>query len=374
MCVVTFDWEENDAKEKFKNFNKRQTISWAVIEVTDYCNFNCKWCFANSGSNPNPKHMGLEKAEKLIETLALAGVRQVTISGGEPTVYPHLKEVIQKASSYGLVIHMNTNGYLLTEELATELRELGLSQVQINIDSLCSENHDFIRGKKDSHKKAIQALKNARKAGLTCVSQTVLTSKNEHEIVDIFKFARSLGLQRCRVWDMTPSEGCARENLKLLPTGYVNTLKMLSEYAYSAGAKRIETGDPLFPLDFKTNLEISGGYCVAGAGMYCTISQNGDVFFCATLRDSMYNIFSEIEKGNSFITIHKTKIKEYVKTPEDLPECKGCEFFEQCKGGCYTRHKLPHPAAGDYWCQRTSPRKVESIIDLSSRKGEIIKV
>ena len=42
MCVVTFDWEENDAKEKFKTFHKKKSLSWVVVEVTEACNLNCK--------------------------------------------------------------------------------------------------------------------------------------------------------------------------------------------------------------------------------------------------------------------------------------------------------------------------------------------
>jgi MoaA/NifB/PqqE/SkfB family radical SAM enzyme len=45
---------------------------------------------------------------------------------------------------------------------------------------------------------------NARDAGIVCVSQTVLTKDNENEIMDIFKFVRGMGVQRCRVWDITP--------------------------------------------------------------------------------------------------------------------------------------------------------------------------
>jgi MoaA/NifB/PqqE/SkfB family radical SAM enzyme len=283
MCVVTFDWEKNDAIEKVKAFEKNKLPCWAVVEVTSYCNFNCKWCFANAASNLHPEHMSKEKAESLIEILAVNDVRQVTFSGGEPTLYPYLKDIVRKTSDYGLIVHMNTNGYLLSKELAKQLRKAGLSQVQINIDSLDPKKHDTIRGKKGSFKRAVQALKNAKEAGLTCVSQTVLTKENENEIIDIFKFARSLGIQRCRVWDMTPSEGCAKDNMDLKPTNYLESLKELSTFAYETGAQHIESGDPLFPGDHETNIKTVGGFCVAIIGAYITISYEGDVFFCAII-------------------------------------------------------------------------------------------
>lgn len=348
---MTFDWEKNDAKEKFKNFKSKKSLSWAVVEVTEYCNFNCKWCFANAGDNQKPIHMEKEKAFRLIDTLADSGVRQITFSGGEPTVYPHIEDVISKAHERGMVVHMNTNGFLLSEELAKRLKARGLSQVQINIDSMDPKCHDYIRGRKNSHERAILALQNARAAGLTCVSQTVLTKKNEGEIVDIFKLARSKGLQRCRVWDMTPSEGCAKENMDLMPTDYMATLQELSNFAYKTGAQLIETGDPLFLENVTTELPVSGGFCVAREGMFTTISSRGDVFFCAVNRKPVYNIFRNTENGEEISKFHKKKTRECVESFELSAKCTNCSSFSRCGGGCPTRCGDKNE---DYWCKRPS--------------------
>src|SRR3990172_8670521 len=147
MCVVTFDWEENDASEKFKHFfMERGKLRWAVVEVTNACNLNCLWCYANNGyrSKIRRQHMPKRKMYHLLKTLSDSGLRQITFSGGEPTIYPHIKYAIKEAKDYGFVIHMNTNGYAFTADMASQLAKLGLSQVQINIDSLEKEKHDYI--------------------------------------------------------------------------------------------------------------------------------------------------------------------------------------------------------------------------------------
>lgn len=347
MCVVTFDWEENDAIEKVKSFQKNKLPCWAVVEVTGYCNFNCKWCFANAASNLNPIHMEKEKAESLIETLAANDVTQVTFSGGEPTLYPYLKDIIKKTRDHGMIAHMNTNGFLLSKEFARELKDAGLSQVQINIDSLDPDRHDYIRGKKGSFHRAIQALKNAREAGLTCVSQTVLTKENENEIIDIFRFARSMGIQRCRVWDMTPSEGCAKDNIDLKPTDYINTLMKLSKFAHETGAQHIESGDPLFPGVCEPEINTVGGLCVGIIGAYITISYEGDVFFCATQRKPLYNIFDL--DGRDLGEFHRDKLRHALYPLDTPPKCMSCRFIKKCQGGCYTR-RISNPLREDYYC------------------------
>jgi radical SAM protein with 4Fe4S-binding SPASM domain len=355
MCVVTFDWEENDAKKKFENFKTRDGLTWAVVEVTEACNFNCKWCFANAGENRRPVQMKKERAFELIEKLSQAGVRQITLSGGEPTVYPHLKEVIRKAREHDMVVHMNTNGFLLTKGLARELKECGLSQVQINIDSLHPQEHDYIRGKVGSHGRAIRALKNAKEAGLTSVSQTVLTKKNEDQIVDIFRFARGMGIQRCRVWDMTPSDGCAKENAELLPTDYMATLQELADLAIETGGQAIEAGEPLFRRHIDTDLPVTGGFCVAAMGMYCTVSSRGDVYFCATLREPLYNAYNEDDIGR----VHKERAADYITS---FGDCGGCHQVLECNGGCYTRRRY---TGADYWC-RTSDLSVRQNHELAT--------
>lgn len=345
MCMVTFGWGETDAKEKVNKFEKTSSLSWAVVELTNLCNFNCMWCYASSGFNN--QYMTKENAEKLVQILADAGIKQVTCSGGEPLMYPFIKDFIKDANDYGMIIHMNTNGYFLTKKLAKELHDLGLTQVQINIDSLNPEIHDRVRGKKGSFNKAIQALKNARDAGLICVSQTVLTKQNENEIIDIFKFARSIGMQRCRVWDITMT-GRATEKIDLRPSDYIETLKKLAEFASKTGAKNIESGDPLFPLSYKTKLDVFGGYCAAIAGLYFTISYNGEVHSCAAIRKSIYNIFKIMKNNENLSEFHNFKLKEYMKSFKIPTKCEKCTYLKKCKGGCLARRN--HLKFTDYYC------------------------
>ncbi len=360
MCMVTFDWGENDAKKKFVNFDEIKKLCWVVVEITDYCNFRCKWCFANSWLNKNPEHMRFGDLKKLIHFLSDSGVKQITLSGGEPTLYPHLRDAIKEARKHDMIVHMNTNGFLLTEKLARELHSLGLSQVQITVDSLNPKKHETVRGVKGSWARAIKALINAKKTGMTAACQTVLTKENEGEVLDIFRFARKLGIQRCRVWDMTPSEGCSIENQKLMPSDYMSTLKRLCRYAELSGARNVESGDPLFNAHIKTKLNVTGGFCVAAAGLYTTISHRGDVYFCATIRKPLYNIFKVIPSTVDFNLFHRKKVVEYIRTLKIPSYCMKCPFIHKCMSGCYTRREFMWDDV-DYCCKFIPAASKESI-------------
>ncbi len=330
MCVVTFGWKHTDAGEKFRNFDRNRSLSWVVLEITEACNLNCKWCYASS--TQNGEHMSLDNVKKILDTLKSGGVMQVTFSGGEPLVHPYIREAVKEASDRGFIVHMNTNGWLLTRELAQEMKEIGLSQVQINIDSIEPGKHDQIRGREGSFEKSVQAMKNAQDAGIVCTSQTVLTKENEGEIFEIFNFARSLGVERCRVWDMTPA-GRAKEQMSILPTDYIETLKKLTRFAEETGAVNVESGDPLYPLDFQTALSVTGGYCVALAGLYTTISVKGDVYFCAMDRTPMYNI---LQIDGKLINTHSKRLNEHKEKLTFSDQCKYCKF-KTCLSGCFAR-------------------------------------
>ncbi len=336
MCVVTFDWAENDAVEKVRSFHARKGLAWAIIEVTDACNLNCIWCYANAGfASRRPKnHMNPERLGGLLKRLADAGVRQVTVSGGEPTVYPHIADTIRTAKDLGFVVHMNTNGVLFTKSMASELRRAGLSQIQTNIDSICPERHDRIRGLHGSFESGVRALRNAIESGMTAVSQTVLTRMNEDEIFSIFAFARGLGVHRCRVWDMTPSDGTARSNMHLSPSNYVKTLESLYEFGMSTGLRSIESGESLFPLDRKLGVPVTGGFCVSRFGACTTVGPDGSVFYCATHRKKLYNAF---DVDGSLDDFHKLKLSEYVSAMSVPEPCSECSFVGRCAGGCIVR-------------------------------------
>ena len=348
--MVTFDWSSNDAKKKFMNFDDRRRLSWIVLEVTDRCNFKCKWCYSNSWRNKNPKDLSYRRVSRVLGYLADEGVGQVTLSGGEPTMYPYLRQTIKEARDLGLVVHMNTNGFLFDEKMAEDLYSLGLSQIQVNIDSLDPDKHDRIRGMRGSWHRAVGALMNARDVGMTAACQTVLTSENEDEILDIFKFARSMGIPRCRTWDMTSSNGFSAEDLKLLPRDYMSSLQMLADYAHSSGAKNIEAGEPLFKQHIKTPLNISGGFCVAEAGLYATISNTGGVYFCATIRKPLYNIFDIMSAGLNLNPNHTRYITSFLENKKIAHDCMRCPYLDNCKGGCLTRLEQMKNRL-DYWCK-----------------------
>ena len=92
------------------------------VKPTNRCNHHCFYCAYDSNS-PIKIDRTLEiPCEKMMEILAdfkNMGVKAVTFSGGgEPLIYPHIEETMEKTLDYGIDLSIITNGQKLNNKRA----------------------------------------------------------------------------------------------------------------------------------------------------------------------------------------------------------------------------------------------------------------
>ena len=97
------------------------------------CNLACTYCNEfDDFSKPVPLEVMLSR----VDHLARLGTTIITISGGEPLLYPELDDLIRRIRERGILAGMITNGYLLTAERIHRLNDAGLDHMQISIDNI----------------------------------------------------------------------------------------------------------------------------------------------------------------------------------------------------------------------------------------------
>lgn len=104
----------------------------ANLMITYRCNLNCSYCFANSYVNHQNTDMTLDTAKEILTWLSEGGERTVGIMGGEPTIYPHLDEILYFARDKGIRCSLFTNGIRLIPWLDC-LKETG-ARILINVN------------------------------------------------------------------------------------------------------------------------------------------------------------------------------------------------------------------------------------------------
>ena len=165
-------------------------VSWAnFIEITKDCNCECAICFSDSRPGAGGE-LSVDVVLALAKGVRDAGLRAVTLSGGEPTLHPGLLEIIRGIRALCLDVTMATNGLLLAQkpELAKELRAAGIFYVYVQMDTLSGQTCQRIRGGDFVDRKK-QAIANLRAAGVRFGLTTTVIKDNLSEVGDVLRFA-----------------------------------------------------------------------------------------------------------------------------------------------------------------------------------------
>src|SRR6478735_2156929 len=93
-------------------------VRYLRVSLTDRCNYRCTYCMPEAGVDLSPRSevLTLEEVARIVEVMALAGVKRVRLTGGEPTVRHGLVDLINQLSRLGLDdLAMTTNGHTLAD-------------------------------------------------------------------------------------------------------------------------------------------------------------------------------------------------------------------------------------------------------------------
>ncbi|MEM3026671.1 MAG: GTP 3',8-cyclase MoaA [Thermoproteota archaeon] len=168
------------------------TVKSLRISITENCNLSCFFCHRewNLLSSGN---MGLNEVRKIVEVASSLGVESVKITGGEPLLREDTVEMVKAISPLVKEVSLVTNGVLL-EKYAADLKDAGLSRVNVNLPSLNSSKYSWITGGGDVFK-VFSGINAALEADLNPVkiNMVVLKRVNEEDVSKMLDYACSVG-------------------------------------------------------------------------------------------------------------------------------------------------------------------------------------
>ncbi|NQU24641.1 MAG: radical SAM protein [Candidatus Nealsonbacteria bacterium] len=164
-----------------------------LLSITNQCNFRCPVCYAASGPSDNPSHLALTEIVRRACDMRRVGVKQVSLTGGEPTLHPDLPRIVRRLRRMGLRVLIATNGQRLAEspEYARFLKRCGLWKVNLQLDTLDESVHEKLRGNRLVEAK-VRAVRNVVAARLRLGTITAVTTLNLPDVGRIVKFGLSL--------------------------------------------------------------------------------------------------------------------------------------------------------------------------------------
>ena len=97
------------------------------LYLTACCNLRCRHCWVNpvyEGETLKPdSYIDLADLKSAIKEGQGLGLSNIKLTGGEPILHPHFREIVTFLTEENLFLHMESNGTLITPELARFLRE-----------------------------------------------------------------------------------------------------------------------------------------------------------------------------------------------------------------------------------------------------------
>ncbi len=168
------------------------------ISVTDRCNFRCTYCMPEEGMQwmPRSEILTFEEIERLaricIDHYGFDGIR---LTGGEPTIRANITSLVSKLATLGVDVAMTTNAGTL-RNIARQLRDAGLSRINISLDTLDREKFERMT-RRDELDNVLAGIQAAKRAGFDPVKINTVVERgvNDDEIVDLARFGRDEGVE-----------------------------------------------------------------------------------------------------------------------------------------------------------------------------------
>ncbi len=282
------------------------SLRYLELQLTARCNLKCGHCYLGA---PQNKELPLEDAVKIAREFSDMGGLRLIISGGEPMLYPHLKEFLEMTKELKVRRVLLTNGTLIDKN---SIEWLDVEEIQFSMDGW-KKGHDMLRGE-GTFDRMFQGVARALSKKIPLSFSTMIHRENLGEFESMESAIKTLDAVEWGIDVMCPS-GNLLENEKFA-VPYEEAAQYLK---YSFG----------------------GGYHGQTDGYACgrhlmTVMADGTAVKCG--------FYADAPLGDARDGLRECWLK-LEQIPVERLECAGCAVINECAGGC--RFRAPRPLAPD---------------------------
>ena len=311
------------------------------LYIAGSCNLACRHCWIEPDyreSSKNGKFVKMAHLKKAIRQAKPLGLGSVKLTGGEPMLHPKFREIIDHFESQKISMIMETNGILIDEDMARFMKsKKHLGFISVSLDGAKAATHDWLRGIKGSHKKAIDGIRSLVKVGFRPQVICTLHKRNVAELEDMVKLAKKLGCGSVKfnhVQNMGRGDRFAEKNgfkVKEL----IALFKKIADKIQPKHKIPIHFDFPVAFFPIKKFLKSSLPCChvlnILG------ILSNGDLSICGVGVTIPELIFGNLAKDDlAKVWAKSPKLKELRRVIPDKLEgvCGRCIHRQTCLGAC----------------------------------------
>jgi cyclic pyranopterin phosphate synthase len=189
-----------------------RSINYLRISVTDRCNLRCIYCMPPEGVPriPHSEILSYEEIQTVVRAAAELGINRLRLTGGEPLVRADLPKLVRMLSQIEGIeeLSLTTNGVFL-KKYALELKQAGLSRVNVSLDTLKADKFRYIT-RLGELQGVLEGIEAAKKAGFEPVkiNTVVMRGINDDEVLDFAMMTYTDGWH-IRFIELMPFKGVA---------------------------------------------------------------------------------------------------------------------------------------------------------------------
>lgn len=158
------------------------------IDLTYRCNNRCRhcWLWTDGGRG----ELSTDEIFDIVDQARAMGCREWAISGGEPMLREDFAEVFDYITSRSRTYSLNTNGTLITPEIAELMKRKGVKMVALY--GATADVHDHVTQNPGSFAATMRGFELLREAGAGFIVQIVPMQDNYHQLAEMTALAESL--------------------------------------------------------------------------------------------------------------------------------------------------------------------------------------
>ncbi len=304
------------------------------IEITGRCQLHCRHCFNFSGPD-NSHELPLPIIEQLLDEMQAWGVKQLRLSGGEPTCHRAFPTIVETCQKRGVHISLNTHGVYSTSML-TYLKTAPIDLFIISVDGLAATN-DAIRGK-GTFKRAFQSCQQLKQAGQQVMIGCHVGNNNRRDVKGLIVQAAEHGID-VKISPIRPI-GRAVKNLPdvfISPANFMTVVSEVTVLRTQFPQIRILTdfdivGEETAVLLSKDPQKAS---CKAGRTMV-NINYDGGIYPCAFFVTPEKEFCAGNIYQDTLLDIWQTSpLFQPFRIHQKSEQCLACDMYQRrCAGGC----------------------------------------
>jgi radical SAM protein with 4Fe4S-binding SPASM domain len=317
-----------------------------VWELTLLCNLRCKHCGSIAGRN-RAAELSLDECRRVAGELVALGCQNITLIGGEPTLYPGWDQVGRRLVELGARVNMISNGLTWSPKHVEQAKAAGFCAVSFSVDGFEKE-HDEFRSP-GSFARVVRAIDLTVAGGLRTGVNTTIHRLNRGLLPEMRTFLMDHGVFGWQVQLATAAGNMGEHRDLLLPPEdllwLVPQIAELCripcpEFEIYVGHNIGYFGKPesaLRAADVELPFWLG---CRAGCQII-GIESGGDVKGCLSLPSSVHGEHRFVE-GN----LREKSLREIWERADGFAYnrrfqveqlggfCRRCRFRDVCRGGC----------------------------------------